>query len=212
MRILVFGDSIAQGYHDLEMGGWVNRLFVDILKEKARNTTHTTELFNVSVSGDTIQNVIDRFPVEAEARQWGDDPFKFIFALGFNDARVDNGVPFSSTDSFMRQLQVLYDLTQPFKGEVLFVGPSSANEAESRPWTFNSGSDDITWTNERLQQFDATLRAFAKSKDTGYVGVFETFMKQGSVRLHADGIHPNAEGHKLIYELVKPHVIVAGMR
>src|SRR5690348_15400516 len=98
MRILIFGDSIAQGYHDLEMGGWVNHLLTDLLKQKARSTTQTTELFNVSISGNTIQDVINRFEAETNARRWNDDPFLFIFAIGFNDARVDNGRPFSSPE------------------------------------------------------------------------------------------------------------------
>ena len=79
MRILIFGDSITYGAWDTELGGWANRLRIAFDKEN-----QDWNIYNLGVSGDTINDVLKRFDVECQARE----PEKLIFAIGINDAKV----------------------------------------------------------------------------------------------------------------------------
>ncbi len=56
--ICVFGDSTAWGAWDLEKGGWVSRLWMDIGIRKGDNYV---EIYNCSVSGGTTNTILERF-------------------------------------------------------------------------------------------------------------------------------------------------------
>lgn len=205
MRILLFGDSIAQGYYDLEMGGWVNLLYLDILKRKARTTDYPTEVFNVAVSGDTIPRIINRLENEIDSRRWEDEPIVLIFAIGINDTLLSNDKPNSTIEQYREHLEELHAIASKHSENIYFVGLTTVYEPETTPWIFNTGSDNLTWKNDRIADFDKALAAFAVNKGTTFISVFDAFIKQqgaGTV-LHTDGLHPNAAGHKLIYEHVK---------
>ncbi len=206
MRILIFGDSTAQGYYGLETGGWANLLYLDILKSKLRRTDYITELFNVSVSGDTTRRITQRLQVETEARKWGAEKVLLVFAVGVNDTLTADGVPYSSIDRYARDVSELYDVASQLSNQIIFVGLESVHEPESAPWLFNSGSQDLVWTNERIRLFDQSLKKFTLAKDATYIPIFEEFRKrqQQGVSVHAEGLHPNTVGHRLIYQRVKP--------
>lgn len=205
MRILIFGDSVAQGYYDLDQGGWVNLLYLDTLVRKVRSTTYTTELFNLSVSGDDTRRVMQRLEAEIEGRRWQDDPIVLVFAVGLNDTRITNDVPFSSPEQYRNDLEELYAIATRHAQQVIFVGLPAVFEPESAPWKFNAGTDELSWTNERIEKFDKVLASFAKDKGASFVPIFDAYMRrqQNGETLHADGLHPDALGHRLIYEQVK---------
>src|SRR5690242_5848882 len=202
MRILIFGDSIAQGYYDTELGGWVNLLLLDVLKRKERHTDSPTELFNLAVSGDTTKRVAARLQQEVIVRKWADEPVMLVLAVGVNDTLLDNGKPLSSPEEYRQDLEKVYRLAKEVGDQLLFVGLTTVDEAETTPWKFNTGTHDLTWRNERIAQFDATLKAFAKEKQAEYVPIFEEYTKRQArgEQLLADGLHPNAVGHRVIYE------------
>jgi lysophospholipase L1-like esterase len=203
VRILIFGDSIAQGYYDLASGGWANLLFIDGLKQKVRRTDNTSEIFNLGVSGDTIRGVRERLESELEARRWEDEPFVLIFAIGFNDTRFDDNTPYSTPLKFQSELEALHQTASKYSNKIVYVGLTSVDEAESAPWQFNTGNQNIIWTNERIALFDAVIKDIASSHAATYVPLLDTFLeKQKTIPLHADGIHPNDAGHQLIFERV----------
>jgi lysophospholipase L1-like esterase len=205
MRILVFGSSIGQGYYDLETGGWVNLLFLNNLKQKVRNTQNTTEVFNISISGNTTKDVMDRLQSDVDSRRWTDEPIILVFAIGFNDTKIINDVPYSTPGKYRTDLETLYSKATAITNHIAFIGLTPVDEAESNPWIFNSGSDDINWNNQRIREFDHTLKDFAQEKAVHHVPILDAFLEQqAQKKLHADGIHPNSEGHKLIFELVRP--------
>lgn len=212
MRILIFGDSTAQGYYDLELGGWANRLFIENMRHKARRTDNPVSIFNASVSGDTTRRIIDRLKTEALARKWEDQPTTLVFAAGVNDAMLDNGQPLSSPEQYRAELEELYAIARPLAQHIVFVGLEAVNEAESDPWLFNSGTHTLSWTNERIGQFDAMLQDFATEKNAHFVPIFKLFQEtqiQGKT-LHEDGLHPNAAGHQIIFEQVQ--IVLKGVQ
>lgn len=206
MRILVFGDSTAQGYYDLEKGGWVNLLFLHNINRRVRRKDIATEVFNVSVSGDTTRDVMNRLGHEVKARQWEDEPIALVFAVGVNDSVIVNGEPAMSLETYQADLEELYALAKQHTNTIVFVGLEAVDESESAPWLFNSGTDELVWKNERIQEFDQALEKFAREKGVRYVPVFDEFRKrqEKGEKLHADGLHPNAKGHDIIFREVLP--------
>ena len=85
MNILVFGDSIAYGANDLELGGWVNRLGLHLDKKY----DYDYNVFNFGVSGEITTEVLARFDSECKARcgKQGNETV-IIFAIGINDTSM----------------------------------------------------------------------------------------------------------------------------
>lgn len=197
MRVLIFGDSIAYGEYD-SRGGWASRLHLDYLNQQAaRLGDDLPRVFNLSIGGQTTRDIIKRLTAETEARKWGDEEISFVFAVGINDASLSESCqPVSSPKQYLKDLEELYLLAQKYGKRMMFVGLTAVEPA---------GPDD-RYVLARIWQFEQVLRDFAASKKMPHVPLFEEFdrrIKQG-VQLTLDGLHPNDEGHQIIYAQVKP--------
>jgi lysophospholipase L1-like esterase len=208
MRLLVFGDSIAQGYYDLESGGWVNLLAQDVMRRKARRTDYASELFNVAISGNFTRNVITRLEAEIQSRLWNSEPVSLVIAVGINDTHVADGVAVSSPERFRAELEQLHTLAAHYSDHITYVGLTPVDESEANPWRFNTGSRELVWTNDRIKAFDDVLAEFAASVSAPYIPLFDDMLQRmnNGEQLMMDGLHPNSEGHRLMYQCIKNHV------
>lgn len=194
---MVFGDSIAYGEYDSH-GGWATRLYLDFLNRQAEDMdTEYPFIFNLSIGGETTVGITKRLAAEVEARRWGEEEFAFVFAVGINDARMLDGFTVSSPDRFRQDLEKLYESAEKYAKKMLFIGLTPVEDLNIPDNSFRSA---------RIRKFDQVLRDFAEEKSVRYVPLFEAFtkkMEEGQV-LTLDGLHPNDDGHKLIYVRVRP--------
>lgn len=204
MRILVFGDSITQGYFDSQ-GGWTERLRRLYDMRILNNLSgEWTELFNLGISGNTTKGLIDRFDNEVKARIWRDEPFTFVFAVGINDTARDEGVrERSNPDQYREELKQLIVQAKNYSKKFMFIGLSVIDEEivkdrPNKPWEFS---------NNRIYEFEKVLSDVCNQENVPFVPIFEKFQAEQQKRnLLADGLHPNDAGHQLIYELVLPEL------
>jgi len=77
--INIFGSSIAWGACDNELGGWTNRLRLELEKEKHRYF----EVYNLGISGEASDNLLKRFSIENEVRE----PNIMMIETGINDSQ-----------------------------------------------------------------------------------------------------------------------------
>ena len=67
---------------------------------------------------------------------------------------------------------------------------------------------DTEYLNSRILEFERTLREFCEQNKVAFAPIFEEFKKQldRGKNLLADGLHPNNDGHELIFQLVRPEL------
>jgi lysophospholipase L1-like esterase len=198
MRVLVFGDSITQGFWDTN-GGWADRIkqhyMQGVIQEDDFNRH---DIVNLGVSGDLSDHVASRIENEAKAR--GRSNLAFVIAIGVNDSQVRDGANFSDTDRYKSNLEQILKTTRQFSEKVLFVGLTPAVEERTTPVSWG----DYVYTNERILEFDAVLKEFCQKNKLPYVEIFQPFQEtQKTLELMQDGLHPNNEGHQLIADLVR---------
>lgn len=199
MRILVFGDSIAYGEYDSH-GGWATRLYLDFLNQQAADMDNEYPfIFNLSIGGETTAGIVKRLASEVEARRWGEEEFAFVFAVGINDARMRDGFTVSSPDRFLQDLENLYALASRYTQKMLFVGLTPVEDMHI---------PDASFRSTRIWKFEQVLRQFAESKKVRHVPLFEAFTKkiEEGRTLTLDGLHPNTEGHQLMYVRIRQAV------
>jgi len=205
MRVLVFGDSIAQGFWDTE-GGWVARLRRHYDERQIKDLRNNDEptIFNLGVSGGTSKTILARFGAETLARRTK-EPMAFLFSTGLNDSYREEPDNYSSTpEEYEERLGSLIKMAKNYSDKIMFVGLNSCEEALTVPASWA----DVNYTNERIKAFEAIMERAAANSGASFVPVFNEFRKRldAGEALLTDGLHPNNDGHKLIFELVRPEL------
>lgn len=207
MRVLIFGDSIAQGFWDA-YGGWVQRLaheyhpraLTDMLAGKGDGN----EVFNLGISGDTAAGLAKRLEAEVAARQLYPDSDVIVIAIGINDAALRANRAELDVYGFQLEIDKALDIALRITDKVMLVGLTAVDENLTDPWKYSSTGKQ--WHNARINAFEDTIKQSAERKDVPFVPIHDRFMAalEAGQDLLADGLHPNEAGHQFITELVKP--------
>ncbi|MBX4188585.1 hypothetical protein KW792_00615 [Candidatus Saccharibacteria bacterium] len=203
MRVLVFGASITQGFYDTK-GGWVGRMWTHYTKNiidepNARDIT----IFNLGIAGDGSDRLLKRFKNEVDDRKFPGEEFAFIFAIGTNNSWVrTNGEPVSTPEKYVADLQALLKQAREYSSKIMFVGIAPCDEDRAHPVPWNK---NIFFTNERMKSFDEALKTLCEKEQVSYVPIFNRLKdRMDKEDIYHDGLHPNDEGHQLIFEMVRP--------
>lgn len=206
MRVLIFGDSITQGFFDTK-GGWVNRLAIKYQEATLKSLIGDWhEIFNLGVSGHTVQDVIDRVENETKARRWRDDPIAIVVAIGINDSQLISNKVLTEEYKFQEQYEKLVDLVVRISDQSLFVGLSAVDEKLTNPWEFSTGKEQFL--NNRINLFEDCIKQVCEQKNVRFLPIHDMFIGQldGKQSLLADGLHPDEAGHALLYEMIAPEI------
>ncbi|MGK8471214.1 GDSL-type esterase/lipase family protein [Stutzerimonas stutzeri] len=111
------------------------------------------------------------------------DNFSFV-QLGTND-RLDATWP-NGVNSFEKQMADLFDILDPLCNSIVMV----ANHVSAA----NQGSRPIT-----MQQIRGSLNRLAKARSYDFIDNYAIFTWADPSVTLADGLHPNALGHQMIY-------------
>jgi len=200
MSILVFGDSIGQGAFDTDKNGWVSRLAADQwqkILESEGDEGH--EVFNVSVSGDTTEDLLKRIESDVQTRGESKKGKIALLAIGTNDAATVSGVYQVDYDQYQKNIDLIVDTLENHCEQIIITGFPSVFEEKSSPWCFD---ETASWKNKDLDRYESYQIKLAKEKDLLFVP-FADVLDESTDQHLPDGVHPNAEGHQLLFERVK---------
>ena len=209
-QILVFGDSIAYGAWDRE-GGWVQRLRRFLEKKMASDQEVSYAVYNCGVSGDTTADLLKRFEVECYARYHESveiykESFIVFFSIGMNDTQFLNNKASIriSKDEFKNNIKKLIELARKFTSNIIFVGfqPIEESKVSPLPWNRN-----ISYKYDYVEMYDKIVQSICKETNLPFIDIFNQFSKTDYKKLLEDGVHPNSEGHKKIFEIVKEFLV-----
>ncbi len=190
--ICVFGASSTWGAWDSEKGGWVNRLRLHL-----ESKDYEVDVYNLGVSGDTTKDVLERFDVEAKARE----PTLIIFSIGDNDSVWDKSQSKNlvSQEDFEKNIKVLVEKSKKFKSKVLFIGLKNVIESKTTPVSWGS----FYYTNKSIKTYDAKLKKLTVKMKVPYLPVFGLLEDND----FSDGVHPNSQGHEKLFKEVNRFLV-----
>lgn len=198
-NFLIFGDSIVYGKGDLE-GGWVGRLR-RYLEEKDPEV----RVYNLGIFSNDSTDLLARFSEEARARLREDYDTTTVFAIGINDSyfvHSENKVK-TAPEEFRNNILQLIEQAKVFSSKIIFVGLTPVDESKTNPIPWNT---DKSYRNESIAAFNQLIETACSKLGLPFVNLLEKFKGQDYAKLLDDGLHPNSEGHKLIFETVKEAV------
>tara|TARA_Y100000310_G_C20596148_1_gene770612 strand:+ start:571 stop:1176 length:606 start_codon:yes stop_codon:yes gene_type:complete len=188
--ICIFGDSISQGHFDTERTGWVARLQLDLWKKD-------TCIGNHSVSGGTTIEAL-KIMKPIFRVEW---PDLVIFALGDNDSRYtettkNNFTPFTD---FKANIKKLIKIAKTQTSKIVFVGPTPVDESKTNPIPWETTE---YYRNKDGKKYSEATKSICSDHKIPFLDIHKLWLKTDYKKLLEDGLHPNTEGHKLLYKQI----------
>ena len=200
VNLLCFGDSLVYGEVDEIGGGWVARLKGECLRRVALGRPPEVLVHNLGLSGETTRGLRQRFEVELAPRLGDVGNDIVLLAYGMNDAVRRQGELLVPLDEYRANLAHCIVAARGRGLRVALVNvPPIAPEQEGRPNAHGS-----VRSAETIARYNATLAALAADTLAHLVDVHGPLLSSPPGWLRPDGVHPNHEGHRRLFELVLP--------
>lgn len=207
MRVLVFGDSITQGYWAVEHG-WVDRVRMHYDARQITNLNGPDEptVFNLGISADNSRDILSRIQREIQARTRATHLVKpiVILQIGVNDGSKEPDKPQVGQKEYANNLRSIIKKVKPLTSKIIFIGFASCDETKTTP---------VAWGNfyyhgQAIKAYENVMGAVAEEEGIDFIPVFDEFQKHidSEHDLLLDGLHPNEAGHELMYDIVMPRL------
>lgn len=195
MRILIFGDSITYGAWDSE-GGWADRLKRWAHQRYIQKGTKL-QVISLGIGGDTSRKILARMENEIKARHSASWPFVIILMLGSNDGRIREDIVEVPFDEFAANYREIVRFAKSYTDKVITVGLPPLGQPEI-------DFKEMQYSDAALERYDGGIRIIASEDNLPFVDVRPLFTSKDV--FSPDLLHPNDNGHEIIYEAVKAEV------
>ena len=201
----MFGDSITYGAWDKE-GGWVQRLREFLDEGKQLDEGFYYMVYNLGVSGNTTEELLKRFEFETKQRLKEKEETVIIFSIGANDSQFVHSKNNFRTlpQKFEENILKLIEIAQKFSSKIIFVGLTPVDETRVTPIPWNP---DVSYKNEYIEKYDEIIRKVCEQKGVFFINILTKLKNLNYRKLLEDGLHPNSEGHRVIFEIVKEFLV-----
>lgn len=194
MTIIVLSDSLGQGFHDTQAGGWVERLKTHLFKEGE------DIVFNLSVSNFTTRDIItliNRGELEPRIKNGFGKPLIIILSIGSNDSGMllKEGIeePIVDIKDFGNNLRVIKSLLKERNANIIVMGLMKVDETRSLPVEWDK---NLFYYNKRVEEYNRTLEYFSSENSLAFVKLHD---KEPWL---SDGVHWTPEVHGYVFEKV----------
>ena len=174
-RVVFIGNSITEG--------WVN-----VRPEFFKSNNYIGR----GIGGQTSSQLLLRFRRDVINLQ----PVAVVINIGTNDIAQNTGV--YNPDFTLDNIKSMAELAQVNGIKVIL---SSVTPAKGYPW-----NKDITEVPEKIMDLNRKIKAYAKAKHFAYIDYFPAMRDEnnGLKSIYGDdGVHPNAEGYKVMEQKAK---------
>ncbi len=206
LRILIFGDSITHGAWD-KKGGWADRLKSFCMEKSLDNSEFDCSVYNLGISGDTTEDLMERFEFETKQRVKGEKGIVIIFAIGINDSCFvkSKNIFLVAENDFKENIQKLIKTSGKYTPKIIFVGLTPVEENKTNP--FLQSTTGKSYKNKYIKKYDDIIKSICQENNIHFIDMFSEFSELDYKKLLEDGLHPNLAGHKKMFEIVKDFLV-----
>lgn len=205
MNVIIFGASITWGAWDKE-GGWAQRIksFADN-KAISSSRDDYTAVYCLGVSGDNTESLLKRFDMEVQARVDEEEKTVILVEIGINDSQYNlsenkHRIP---VQQYKNNLLKFAAKAKKYKASLIFVGLTPVDKrVDPIPW-----KKGFAYRTEFVEKYEKIIKEICVEQNIPFVEVMSKFTKRDYTSLLIDGLHPNTEGHKIIFEEVKKFLV-----
>jgi lysophospholipase L1-like esterase len=191
--ICLFGDSITYGAADTEKGGWGESLrsFLD-------QSDYDARVYNCGICGDNSNGLLYRFKVECEARE----PDIIFLSIGINDSQfiVSQNSHAVDIEKYSHNYQGIINIAKQYTDKVFILGLTDIDETRTVPVIYN---EDKHYYKKNVEKYNTVARKLSEENSCTFIGLSGLISEDELV----DGVHPNASGHKKLFNKIKDFIV-----
>ncbi len=202
-NIFIFGDSGVHGFWDGK-GGWANRIkqYFDSLMVSHPDFPEQDfycMVYPLGITDDTTRGILDRFESEAMKRMvWKGVEQIFVFSIGKNDTAC---LELSESE---KNIKEIIKKAKRFSSKIAFLEVIPVNESLTRPVAWD---EDYYYENSKIKDYNTVLNKIANKEKVQVISIFDEWQKINYKSMLADGVHPNNEGHRYLYEKIRDFLL-----
>jgi len=102
-------------------------------------------------------------------------------------------------DKFEENVEEIIKRAKKITDRIVFISFKNVDEARTKPISWR----DIYYTNENIKRYNDAMEDICVKNNVSFLSIFG-LLSNGDLD---DGLHPNTEGHKKIFEKVKDFLI-----
>jgi len=194
--IICFGDSITRGESDAVYGGWADRIKTDLIKQFLATGKDKISVFNMGISGETTNGLLQRFQHEFVTRQAVDNKDTVLFGYGANDLASQDGHYLVAIETYIDNLSQCIEFSLEKEANVVLINVTPiAAQLDGIPNVNNRIRND-----ETIRRYNQALLTLSVKYSVDIIDVYTPFNDNKEAYLTADGLHPNSAGHELLYQ------------
>lgn len=210
MNLLIFGSSITWGAWD-KQGGWAQRLksFCDD-KVSESDFDNYTAVYCLGVSGDNTEDLLARFDTEVKARIDEEEKILILIEIGINDSQfvLAENKHRVSPEEYKENLLKLIEKSKQYKAALIFVGLTPVNDTKVDPTPWTPGK---SYRLEFVEKYEKILKEVSQEQNIPFIEIMGKFKEKDYKNHLTDGLHPNTEGHQVMYETAKEYLLEKGL-
>ncbi len=198
MRIVIFWDSITEGFWDLENWGWVNRLKTYFWKK----SWYDIIVMNYWISAYTSDNILKIFQSFfdwcSRREKWKEKESTIMVAIWINDCSINKNtnLPRVNKEKFEEKLNNILDKCKKDEliKKVVFVSNINVNEE-----IINNDDWDFLFFNDEIKKYNSVIKTLCDKEKIDYIDLFWIINNDEL----EDWLHPNNKWHQKIFEKIR---------
>jgi lysophospholipase L1-like esterase len=201
VKLIIFGDSITSGFWD-EEGGWPIRIQREVNRrqlERGKPFKDYNMTYVRGVSGDTSRDLKQRLEDDVQTINL-DENTTTVINIGFNDSIMEetgNRVPIEET---RENLENIINNCQRIFDQTILVGFTPVDESQTDPLP---NEPECSYLNSEIKRYEDEVRKIAEERGLKFIPLFDKLDADNWNEKLFDGVHPNTEGHREIFEVVR---------
>jgi len=193
---IIIGDSITYGIGDFESGGWAT-MFKNYIVNQDDSKVCNNYVHIAGFPGATSTDVLNKIDDILQAFLHNEFSNVVILSIGVNDTQVFNEGTKNNIDTYKSNMQKLVNIVINKGCNLVILGLTRIESDEKFLWKPNKYYD-----NNIILEYDIDLKKLCGNNKIKYIPMQDVLDKSDFI----DGLHPNYNGHKKIFEHIMREV------
>jgi len=202
-RIIFFGHSFVHGLWDRK-GGWVQRLQKEIYSDYLDNyetpwDENYCNVFNAGITNENSRRLLSRFETDLKERKDDDDDQNLVLIqFGVNSAQIKNGKHVIPPEDFRSHIKQILKISKENAEKTIVLSEGYIDQNMMQDNCMEGQIDD-----DILGKYEKIKQEVCKEESVDFIDFRDKVSEEEWKDKLEDGVHPNTEGHKLIFENIK---------
>ena len=199
---IIIGDSITYGIGDFENGGWAT-MFKNYIINKDDSKECSNYVHIAGFPGARSNDILKK--TSSILQSFKHDEFSniVILSIGVNDTQEFNGTQRNSLEQYKSNIKEIAKYITESKCKLIILGLTRIESDEKFFWKPNKYYDNEVISEydrdlKLILEYDAELENLCKNNEIIYIPMQDVLQKEDFI----DGLHPNGNGHRKIYERI----------